>query len=159
MMVKIKGLEVLFDPDDVQLLVDYSWGIQRNHKNGKYYIRGRKKKGSRKVMMHRVIMNAPKNSFVDHINGNTLDNRKCNLRFCTTTQNMWNRGNMKSNTSGYKGVSRYLNTKWKASITANNFRHHLGVFDCKHEAAKVYNKKAIELHGKFAKLNEVNFEA
>ena len=90
----------------------------------------------------------------DHINGDGLDNRKQNLRTCTHTENMRNRGKSKNNTSGFKGVSWHKRGKtWDAKIAHNKKLMHIGSFKDKEVAAKAYDRKAIELHGKFAKLN------
>ena len=113
--------------------------------------------------MHREITNAPKGMQVDHINGNTLDNRKENLRVCTRSQNMMNRGKQNNNKSGYKGVS-YMKKKdpnyeypkpWRAQIKCptNQKVIHLGCYKYPEQAARAYDKKAIELFGEYAQLN------
>lgn len=91
--------------------------------------------------------------YVDHINGDGLDNRKSNLRFCTHQQNQMNSRGLKGSFSKYKGVFKYSN-KYRASITHNRKMIHLGVFDTEIEASLAYDKKAVELFGYFAKLNK-----
>jgi hypothetical protein len=113
-----------------------------------------------KYILARYIMNCPKGMVVDHINGNRLDNRKSNLRICTQFQNTKNRFKSRSNKSGYKGVSFFkakypLKKPWVAEIVYNYKRISLGYFYTKEDAAKAYNKKAIELFGEFAKLNVI----
>jgi hypothetical protein len=106
------------------------------------------------VYIHRVIMNPPKNMFVDHINGDVLDNRKINLRVCNTQQNNANRGILSNNTSGYKGVSWFkTRNKWRANTWFNNKQIHIGYFNNKTDAAKAVDNKNIELFGQFARLN------
>ena len=82
----------------------------------------------------------------------TLDNRKKNLRIVTRSQNEWNRGKQKNNTTGYKGVilsrGRYV-----ARIRVKSKLIYLGSYIDKKEAAKSYNMGAIKYHGEFAKLN------
>jgi hypothetical protein len=152
--LKISGYDVLIDVDDVQILIDYTWHVFRNR--DKIYMRGWNKTTKKKVLMHRVIMDAPKNLMVDHKNQNTLDNRKSNLRLCKNSHNICNRPKPKNNKSGYKGVSKCnLTKKWKASITKDYKRHHLGLFDTKEEAAEAYNIHATKLHGEFACLNDI----
>lgn len=154
MKVVISGYDVLLDEDNVQILVDYSWHAFKNR--GKVYIRGWDRENRKKVFMHRLIKNAPKSHYVDHINHNTLDNRKSNLRLCKNSGNMSNRNAPSNNTSGYKGVSKCKATgKWKASIGKDNKRYYLGVFDTKEQAAREYNIHAIKLHGEFACLNNI----
>lgn len=95
-------------------------------------------------------------SQVDHINHNRADNRFCNLRLCTSSQNKANCLVPSNNTSDYKGVWwRKDRRKWEANITKEGTRYRLGLHTCKHEAAKAYNLKALELFGKFACLNDV----
>ena len=93
---------------------------------------------------------------IDHINGNSLDNRKLNLRICTNSQNLMNRGKNKNNTSGYKGV-RLINSnkKWRAQIQYKKIFYHLGCFEKRIDAAKAYNEAAIKFHGEFANLNKI----
>src|SRR3972149_622779 len=70
---------------------------------------------SKNVIMHREIVNPPKDMFVDHINGVKLDTRRENLRICTAAQNRHNRGKQRNNTSGFKGVYK-VRGKWAADI-------------------------------------------
>jgi hypothetical protein len=91
---------------------------------------------------------------VDHKDNNTLNNRKTNLQICTTQQNVTKVGLRKNNSSGYKGVTRGK-SGWQAQIQHNQIHQHIGTFITKEGAAIAYNKKAKELFGKFAILNEV----
>ena len=109
------------------------------------------------IRMHRLVVLAHYGEFTDHVNQDKLDNRKSNLRICTRSENQCNIGLKSNNTSGYKGVSRN-GDKWLAEIYVSKQKVHLGRFTCKHEAAKVYNNAALELHGVFACLNEVKYE-
>lgn len=87
--------------------------------------------------MHRLIMNAPTAMDVDHINGNTLDNRKFNLRVVTRSENCRNRNNRLSqlNTSGTRGVTYYApENRWRVRGTLNGQRFHLGYFKTYDEA-------------------------
>lgn len=93
---------------------------------------------------------------IDHINRNKADNRFSNLRECDVQQNLINRAIQKNNTSGYKGVSWFhKRSKWVCSIKYNRKTIYIGTFDCKREAARAYNKKAKEIFGEFAYLNEI----
>lgn len=92
--------------------------------------------------------------YIDHINGQKLDNRLCNLRECTHSQNLHNQGIQSNNSSGYKGVSWHKNTlKWCAKIEVNKVANNLGLFKCKHEAARAYNKASKRLSGEFGYQN------
>ena len=91
---------------------------------------------------------------VDHIddNGPKTDNRICNLRKSTISQNMHNRGEYKSNKSGYKGVSWHKRVKkWRAQIKYNNKVMHLGYFSTPEEAYEAYKEAALRLHGEYAR--------
>lgn len=91
----------------------------------------------------------------DHINGDTLDNRRANLRLATHAQNGRNRTKKnKNNTSGYMGVD-WHKTKWRAHIQVNGKDIHLGYFHDLVEAARVYDEAALKYHGRFASINGV----
>ncbi len=93
--------------------------------------------------------------FIDHINGNALDNRRANLRIVTRAQNAKNRSKgSKKCSSVYKGVCWHkYNKKWSAEIKSNHRQIHLGYFDDEIEAAKAYDEAAKKYHGEFACLN------
>jgi len=99
----------------------------------------------------------PKNE-VDHINRRKNDNRWCNLRQCNRYQNARNVAPKTDSVSGYKGVSYYSKTKWKAGYTKDGEYIDIGLFDCKHKAARAYNDKVTELSDEFAYLNEIKNE-
>ncbi len=106
------------------------------------------------VGMHRFLMDAGQRKEVDHINGNGLDNRRSNLRLCNRQQNSFNRGAHRGHSSKYKGVSfRKGIARFRATISLNNRKIHLGHFVIEEDAARAYDKAALELHGEFARLN------
>jgi len=90
---------------------------------------------------------------VDHINGDTLDNRKCNLRLCTNSQNQQNTGS-RGGTSQYKGVSFQMKRgKWLAALQYNTIRYYCGAWDSEEDAARAVDKKRSEVCGDFASKN------
>ena len=104
--------------------------------------------------MHRIILNAPKGTMVDHINGNGLDNRKENLRLCTTRENNANQKKNRNNSSGYKGVAKASNcSKWRAYIRVDGVQRHLGNHNTPEEAARAYDAAAKKHFGEYAHLN------
>ncbi|MCC8367082.1 HNH endonuclease [Xenorhabdus sp. PB61.4] len=89
---------------------------------------------------------------IDHINGDTKDNRIENLREATRQQNSWNRSIATNNTSGYKGVSQCRQTqKWKAQIKHNNKIIVIGVYDSPEKASRDYESNAIRFRKEFHK--------
>lgn len=150
-----RGQFALVDDEDYEYLSQFKWQvtINKNKPNSYYATRSFPINGVWKsIGMHREIMNASANTLVDHIDGNSLNNQKQNLRICTQAENLRNRGKNKSNTSGYKGV--YFNgKKWIAKIKSNYVSYSLGTFPTPEMAARAYDEKAKELHGSFANLN------
>lgn len=143
-----------------RLVENYKWSAVWNKDMQSYYasrgtsIAERLLGAPRTMSMHKVINNTPKGMHTDHKNHDTLDNQCSNLRNATPSQNHSNQNKSKSNTSGYKGVSRRKNSsKWTAFITVNNERKHLGTFDTAEEAARWYDDAAIEHYGEFANTN------
>lgn len=105
------------------------------------------------LRMHRVILNAPKGTQVDHIDGNGLNNQRHNMRLCTNQQNNYNRL-CGGGTSKFKGVSWQASScKWLAFIKHNQKSCYLGGFLTEKGAAKVYDQKAREIFGEFACVN------
>lgn len=91
---------------------------------------------------------------IDHANGKGDDNRICNLREATRSQNLANSRRRKDNTAGLKGVSRSpIKGKWMANINHNGVRHYLGSHPTKESAHAAYQRKATELFGSFARTN------
>lgn len=122
---------------------------------------GSSRKGSKIIYLHRVVLERilgrplENDEQVDHANGDRLDNRRSNLRLATAAQNIQNRHYKQPNTSSiYKGVRFHKQAgKWVARITSNGTEYHLGCFAEEIEAAKSYDKAAIEHHKEFASLN------
>lgn len=110
-------------------VVDGFWRVTRCASTGDLYVECRPKCG-RRQRLHRLITGAPDGMVVDHINHNTLDNRRANLRVVTIAENTQNRrGARRSNSSGLRGVSWHARTnKWRARAVANGRDTHLGYF-------------------------------
>jgi len=142
------GLFAIVDADDYEALSKYRW--RANHQGRNAYAVCQT--GGRVVCMHRMIMRPRRGYVVDHIDGNGLNNRRCNLRICTRRQNLANRGPC-GGTSRFVGVSRKRDDKWQASIVCHAKFYYLGLFDDEVEAAKARDRKAYELHGEYAYLN------
>ncbi len=134
--------------EDAGLVMARSWAYCSS--GSKSYVR------ATNLYLHRAIMNPPSGLVVDHINGDTLDNRRGNLRICTQQMNIAATRN-RSSASGFRGVYRPTkkSKKWRASIGFEGKTFRLGHFKDPEDAARAYNQKAFELYGEFAVLNDI----
>lgn len=113
-----------------------------------HFERGRVYATSKHVKMHSLILDVP---MVDHKNGDTLDNRRCNLRSATSSQN--NRRRKSKGSSSFKGVSwDAKNLKWRASICVGR-EINLGRFLSEEDAAQAYDQAALKHFGEYARCN------
>ena len=142
------------DPEDYIWLSQFRWHCKIN-KNSIYAVRTIATNGKpKRIYMHRMIMNTPDNLLCDHSNHNGLDNRKFNLRNCTSRQNNANSRSAASSSSKYKGVSwSKARKKWAAYIKKDSRQYFLGHFKSESTAAKAYDNAAKKFFGKFAYLN------
>lgn len=147
-----KGYEAIVDDEDFDELSKHKWtaSVTGRDKTHIYATRGTNIGGKHKsFMMHRQILGAIKGQLVDHINGNPLDNRRCNLRITDWSGNSTNRCAKRSAAVGFKGVTkRKKSGMYFASIG-------IGQFHTAEEAALAYNKWASLIHGQYARLNVV----
>jgi hypothetical protein len=141
-----RGLHALVDAEDYEWLNQHRWHASPATGHSTVYAKRSTRHGS--VFMHRMIMQPPKGMVVDHINGNGLDNRRCNLRICTRQENAQNRRKHVDGKSRFIGVSPCGN-KWQAFVG----HEYVGHFDDEVEAAKARDRKAIEMYGEHAWLN------
>lgn len=158
-----QGKTTLVDDRDYETIASYNWYAVKKPGQNYYAASHTYVSGIRRViLMHRLILGLGVDDLsVDHINGNGLDNRRCNLRLATTTQNAQNqkthktgRGKNGLKTSTYKGVYKSKG-KWKAQIRVGGKQIYLGLFEKETEAAQSYNMAALKYFGKYAKLNEI----
>jgi hypothetical protein len=136
------GGETIVDTSDYKFLSQWKW-----RKNSQGYVRRSIPNGE---FLHRVLLNAPADKLVDHINRNPLDNRKSNLRLCTASENNVNQKRRKDNKSGHRGVSWYSTPKkWAADIKYNDKRHFIGLFSHIEEAIGARLTAELEYFGEF----------
>lgn len=146
-----RGAEAILDDSDFIAHGHYKWHLSDS---SGYAARrlwcSKRKKAGKKLYLHREIMGAHDGQYVDHANGNKLDNRKENLRLCTQHQNQGNRRKLnRNNTTGFAGVTR--NRLGFAAKCRNNYRNvHLGTFKTPEEASAAYKAYARKLFGEFA---------
>ncbi len=148
-----QGKFALVDNEDFERVNQFKWYVgfmAKRYWCGMREIRINQKRMT--LLMSRFIMDVSYSKiFVDHINHNTLDNRKCNLRICNSAENQRNRVISSNNKSGYKGVSWHKRDQiWQACIRMDKKSIHLGYHNDPELAHKAYCKAAIKYHGKFA---------
>lgn len=148
-----QGKFALVDDEDFERLSGLKWHVRKSGNcfyattyickvNGK----------STYFFMHRLILNPPDGIGIDHIDRNSLNNQKSNLRFATDSQNQANRRMQRNNKSGVRGVHKH-NNKWRARIYFRNKQICLGEYNNLNEAAKVYDEAAKRYFGEFAYSN------
>ena len=145
----------LVDDEDFELLSRWKWYALRDHATLSFYaVRHTKAtEGQKMVHMHRVILGLEYGDkrLGDHINRDTLDNRRRNLRIATPAENCWNRGKQSNNKSGFKGVCYYKRSaKWVARIMCAGKVVTLGYFATPEEGHAAYCEAAKKFHGEFA---------
>jgi hypothetical protein len=138
-----KGFEFFIDKDDFEKVAKYSWSLD---KDGYLLAMGKRNINLR---MHKIILPS-EGKYIDHINHNVRDNRKCNLRICTVSQNGMNKITAKNNTSGVKGVSwDNGRSRWIAGIGVNYKQIRLGYFKNIKDAIKAREEAEIKYFGEY----------
>jgi hypothetical protein len=153
MIVNIKGFNVLIDDDSYELVMaNQPWHI-KNRRGDRIYFEHSTGWKKPKIILHRLIINCSKGMVVDHINGDTLDNRRCNLRICSVKENNMNTKRSKRNSTGYKGVTfdKY-HKKYRANIVKDGKRKLLGYFDDAEKAYAAYCEANKNIHGEFGRV-------
>lgn len=149
-LTTVEAIKYLIGQDDFDLIRPHKWRLTQDG----YLLTSHPENRQTGIYMHRLIMNAPKEMQVDHINGNKLDNRRRNLRVCTKHQNLYNADACKNRRRGkWKGYSQRENGKFAARIKANHRLIYLGEFNTEENAAQAYNFAACEYHKEFAYYN------
>jgi len=143
-----KGLVALVDDIDFVVLSAFKWCSSEKAPGHVHAVRRpRGQQGGALVHMHRSVMNAPKGMVVDHINGNTLDNRRSNLRVVTHKENIRHRahGANRNSGTGVRGVS-FCKTRGRyiAGIKVDGKKINLGRFDSIDAAAQAYAEASVK---------------
>ena len=148
----------IIDAEDWEKIKHIKWRIRWNDNYLSGWISGEK----RDVRLHRFLLDAPDHLDVDHINRNPLDNRRENIRLATRTQNMANRGPNSTNPVGLKGVkitkSGFFSARisWRKEDGSPTATVDPKYYTTPEEAARSYNRMALERWGAFAGLNDVD---
>lgn len=157
-----KEMVAIVDDEDFEKVSKYKWhaGQCGNKIYGKT---GNGKPNSVRMYMHRFILNVTDSKIkVDHIDGNTLNNQKHNLRHASQHENIRHRSGMrKGNTSGYRGIKKdkrsgQSKNPWIARISVDSKTKYIGSFSTAEEAARAFDKAAKEVYGEFC--GKLNFE-
>lgn len=157
MLIRTKRGDIKVDDTDAQLLSSYTVSVAIRKKDG-YLVAVAYPRGSVShsgTTLGRIIMDAKEGDFIDHVNHDTLDNRRVNLRICSYEQNCWN--TRPRSRCGFKGVTQVKGPKgaprWRALLSANGERYYLGVHETPEQAARAFDNAAKKYHGGFACLN------
>lgn len=130
------------DIDDLEEVTKWKWSLKESDGIEYAYRKGN-------VYLHRFLLRAKRGQIIDHVNGDGLDNRRQNLRFCTHAQNQWNSN--KRNWMKTKGIRRRTLNSWQANIrVGDGKRIYLGSFSSEAAAQTAYNLAAKKYHGDFA---------
>lgn len=148
-----RDAEVLIDDCDADDVLRLAWQVY-HHRGRDWCIHNYKRGGVQaSIALHRYVMRALPDEIVDHINGNTFDNRRENLRFASASGNARNRRALLGGSSQYKGVTRASARSWRAYIHHSGQQFHLGTHRTEVAAAEAYDCAARAHFGEFASLN------
>jgi len=142
---------ILIDTKDYPLVKDVTWRIHNSR--GVLYARGWN--GKKLIFLHRILIGIPPKGYdIDHINQNSLDNRRENLRICTHAENCQNAKLSKINKSGYRGVSwNNTNKNWRVRLTARPTIE-VGSFHTLIEAVNAYDAAIVKRRCEFGVTNK-----
>jgi hypothetical protein len=148
-----KGYEAVIELADLSLVSGINWHAILNGNTvyaiGKINVCGEAKA----IYLHRLLISPEDGVFVDHIDGDGLNNKRSNLRKASSSQNMWNRKPKKTSSSGLKGVHYMVKAKkWVSKIGHNKKQYYLGIFNTADEAYAAYCEASKILHGGYSRI-------
>lgn len=148
-----QGKVALVDTADLPLIADHRWFAAKAREAFYAHSNGWRDGRGFTIRMHRLLMQPPHGMFVDHINGDGLDNRRSNLRLVTSGENSRNQ-KARAGTSRFRGVSwNARSSKWTVIVCVDRRNHFIGQYCDEVEAARAYDAAALRLHGAFARPN------
>jgi len=151
-----QGQYAQIDDDDYALVKAFRWCALKSKKKFYAITTVPMTSGAQRIFLHKLLLGIGKEHKGDHINGDSLDCRRINLRVATSGQNSWNkrRHQAQNKTSRHRGVFfDKRHGKFRASILHEGRRHYLGYFAGEEAAAAAYDAKCLELRGEWAVLN------
>ena len=143
-----KGQTGIVDRSDLSEIAKYKWHASHNG----HFFRMATRINRKLIYCHRLLLKLKPSEIGDHINGNTLDNRRANIRQCSHQCNMRNRKKHKNNTNRFKGV-HFTGSSYRSTIIVNHKKIHLGNYKTDTEAARAYDQAAKKYFGEFSRLN------
>jgi hypothetical protein len=152
MEFNINGHTVIVDDDDAHLATSFKWRV-REYSGGNFRAcYNLQNNGTQKTLfLHRQICQPPECMVVDHINGNSLDNRRANLRICTQAENLRNKRAYANNKTGLKGVHRVSSNSYRAMISVDKNSIDLGCYPTPEQAHNAYQHASLKYHGQFGR--------
>lgn len=157
-IVAVGGHQTKVDDDVFEWASKLKWYMNKTPSNKIGYLITHIHKDGKRTSgyLHRMIMGVERGVQVDHINRDSLDNRRANLRTATCSQNVSNCDKRPNTVSRFKGVIWHIRMqRWQAKIGVNGKRIHLGTFLSEVDAARAYDRAAVIHHGEFAVTNGV----
>ena len=150
-----QGYETIIDASDAHVVSGYKWSVSKKKGEKTQYAITTKCVGGEKtsIILHRLLLNAPKNMHVDHIDSDGLNNRRNNLRLATCAQNQWNTGIKSNNKSGAKGVKWDPSRgNWRAQLQVNKKLVLNRNFATIEDAKIAYADASRKYHGEFSRV-------
>ena len=147
-----RGRWAIVDAEDFERLIAYNWTAFKAGRRiyARRSVRATSTCPRKRIRMHRQILDFPEGQ-IDHANSDGLDNRRCNLRLATATQQCANRRLASNNVSGCKGVwFEKRKGRWRAAVQCQGHKRHCGYFIDIHDAARAYQAAANKFFGDFA---------
>ncbi len=149
-----RGYSTKVDKEDLYRVSNIAWTAQITiKKTGHTRIHAKGYIDGREIRLHRFLLNITDSKvLVDHINGDALDNRKCNLRTASMSENNRNRRTNTKHLTGFKGIHK-KGSRWRAIISSSGKSIFLGSFEELESAIRAYDMAAIRYFGEFAYTN------
>lgn len=147
-----QGFSTVVDATDWPRVESYTWCIFNAQTKWPYAVTARPG-GHGRIMLHRLLLDAPAHLHVDHRDCNTLNNCRANLRLVTPTENKANQRAFAGSSSRFRGVFRHPNGRWRVVVMARGKRQYLGYFGNEIEAAHAADRVLWDAWGPLARLN------